>query len=253
MRLFCGFVRHPTRYESARTEQGHIEAKPVAEEDQRNSIPRLREDVQAVMQAIADRKKTSIVLEEKAGFRLDFSYADLRGMEIWGWDADLSRAQFQGANLSGASIASITGPKLSRALFEGANLSGAYLVGADLYLAELEEAILPNANLGRAHLISTKLMGADLTCTNLASADLSGAHLGGPNIPPGDIVMIAFGPESAGANLSGAYLGEVKNLTQKQLDEARADPKKPPLLDGALDAETGLPLVWRGKPLDDEA
>ena len=66
MRLFCGFVRHPTRYESAKTEQDHIEAKAVTEEDQRDSTPRLREDVQAVMQAIADRKKTSIALEEKA-------------------------------------------------------------------------------------------------------------------------------------------------------------------------------------------
>ncbi len=38
---------------------------------------------------------------------------------------------------------------------------------------------------------------------------------------------------------------------QERLDQARADPDKPPKLDNALDAQTGDPLEWRGKPLDD--
>lgn len=44
----------------------------------------------------------------------------------------------------------------------------------------------------------------------------------------------------------------VTGLTQEELNEARADPTRPPNLDGVLDAETGEPLVWRGAPLDGE-
>ena len=40
-------------------------------------------------------------------------------------------------------------------------------------------------------------------------------------------------------------------LTQAQLDTACANPKTPPMLEGLMDAETGEPLVWRGKPLGD--
>ena len=83
---------------------------------------------------------------------------------------------------------------------------------------------------------------------------MSGAWLGGANLS--DAILWS-------TNLSGALLvqepdnengeGEYKvvtGLTQRQLDWAIADPGKPPNLNRVLDAETGEPLVWRGKPVN---
>ena len=223
MRLFCAFVRHPPK---------EVDRKSAADakRDLSEETPSLREDVQAVMQAIAVRKETSIALEREAEFELDFSYADLRGMEIWSWGTDLSGTQFKRANLSDVD-----------------------LVGADMSRTVLEDAILPNANLGRANLASANLAGVDISRANLVAANLCGAYFGGQHFPRGHDGAILIRPASMGAILSRAYLEEVRNLTQVQLDGARADPKKPPKLEGTVDAETGLPLVWRGKPLDDEA
>ncbi len=242
MRLFCAFVRHPPK-EVYRKSTANAKGDPSEE------TLSLREDVQAVMQAIAVRKETSVALEREAEFELDFSYADLRGMEIWSWGTDLSGAQFKRANLSGAFIADAN---LSRAELESANMSDVHLVGADMSRTVLEDAILPNANLGRANLASANLAGVDMSCANLAAVNLCGAYFGGQHFPRGHDGAILIRPASMGANLSGAYLGEVKNLTQMQLDGARADPKKPPKLEGTVDAETGEPLVWRGEALIDE-
>ena len=223
MQLFCAFVRHPTKDNAG-------ESAPDLKGETPDETSSLREDVQAVMQAIANRKKTSIALEQEADFRLDFSSADLRDMDIWSWGTDLSGSHFQGANLSDV-----------------------HLVGANLFRAEFEGAILSNANLGKAILTSTNLVEANLSCANLAAADLCGAYLGGQDLPPGYIGAILIRSDSVGAKLSGAYLGMVKNLTQLQLDGACAALDNPPVLDGAVDAETGMPLVWRGRPLDDKA
>ena len=171
MRLFCSFVRHPIKDEGTKARSGTEDA------------PRVREDVQAVMAAIASRRMRQLDLEQDANYELDLRDADLSGM--WLVDANLSDARLWDVNLCGA-IAS------------RANLSGAALWGA-----------------------------------NLSSADLDDANLSGAEFSAGDGESPATG------------------LTQAQLDEARADPDNPPKLDGVVDAETGKPLVWRGKPLDE--
>ena len=74
------------------------------------------------------------------------------------------------------------------------------------------------------------LIGADLTCARLIGANLTGALL-------------------FNTNLTGAILSKAKGLTQGQLDLARADPTHPPTLDEVYDAETGVSLEWRGRPL----
>ena len=109
------------------------------------------------------------------------------------------------------------------------DLAHADLAGMISRRADLSGASLTGANLSGAWLID-----ANLSCAYLMHANLSGAGL-------------------IGTNLSGTYLHGMKNLTQLQLDEARADSKNPPKLEGTVDAVTGMPLVWRGKPLDDEA
>ena len=71
-------------------------------------------------------------------------------------------------------------------------------------------------------------MRANLTGAYLLSVNLTGAYLGS-------------------ANLTGAEISICKGLTQKQIDLGTADAANPPDLGGAADAETGKPLVWRGK------
>ena len=123
-------------------------------------------------------------------------------------------------NLKGANLA---GAELWSTNFSSANFVGSNLSGAILWNANLSGAVLWEANLAHATLQQT-----NLTRARLKDSDLSGAKL----------------------SLDGEH--QAIGLTQDRLDQARADPNTPPQLDGVVDAETGKPLVWRGKPLDDE-
>ena len=104
------------------------------------------------------------------------------------------------------------------------------------------------------------LHGADLRGVNLIAQDLSGA-------PPKDIKGVpSFDyPDSAiigwwytnlkgtnlryaklhHTNLTSVDLSSASGLTQADLDNAYADPKVPPILNFARDAETNKQLVWR--------
>ena len=114
------------------------------------------------------------------------------------------------------------------------NLTGANLTDADLVVANLTGTNLTDANLTNADLLL-----ADLTHTILVRANLTGADLTDANLTGAFLNL---------TNLTGANLSKAKGLTQKQLDQACADPDNPPKLDGLRDAETDLPLEWRGKP-----
>ena len=83
MQLFCAFVRNPTMA--------------------RKSNDPLGEDIQAVMEAIGDRSKEDIELENKEGFKLDISFANLKRLRLK--NVNLSGANLQGANLSEAFLA----------------------------------------------------------------------------------------------------------------------------------------------------
>ena len=77
------------------------------------------------------------------------------------------------------------------------------------------------------------LTSAELSNADLMWADLSHAHLGEANL--------------ANSNLTGANLKNCQGLTQEQIDLASADDQNPPKLKGAVDSETGKPLIWRGE------
>jgi Pentapeptide repeats (8 copies) len=94
-------------------------------------------------------------------------------------EADLSKAQLVGVNLSSAD------------LFR-ANLTMAHLTMASLISADLNEA-----NLTGAHLSEASLLWADLFEANLSGADLSNADLAGANLTRADVSK---------ANLSGGHL-----------------------------------------------
>ena len=217
MWLFCAFARKPPGSEKRMVYQ-YAENEPTR---------RLREDVQAIVSAIGGRSKAGIGLEEaEENFQLDLRDAD-----------------FHGASLNGASL-------------KGANLSGAVLIRAELGRSDLREADLSKSDLGFANfnlaiLMDAKLSGADMLGANLSRiviqhtdfslADLQGVNLSG-----------TFFIQNVHIGLSERNVSEsfATWLTQAQLDQARSDPNNPPKLNGVLDAETGEPLIWRGKPID---
>src|SRR5262249_15477149 len=82
---------------------------------------------------------------------------------------DLSGANFNGANLSGAD--------LRGADFNGANLSRADLRGTDLIRADLSAANLSGADISETHLRQSDLSAADYSGANLTEANLSFAKL----------------------------------------------------------------------------
>ena len=125
---------------------------------------------------------------------------------------------------------------------------GAFLLGADLTESLLDLAQLDRSSLSNARLIGAQLWGASLRGAELMEARLSGADLTNASLSDADLST-----RRATFSAEGLFQGAVKGLTQWRLDEARADPENPPKLDGVVDAETGQPLVWRGKPLEDRA
>ena len=68
MRLFCAFVRLPTKDQSL--ESGQMEIEP-------GTLLGIRPDVEAAMKAIGSRGKSRIALEQKDNFRLDLRGAKL--------------------------------------------------------------------------------------------------------------------------------------------------------------------------------
>ena len=213
MQLFCAFVRNPPEIKEGQD-------KRDAEDEPFHRPLLLREDVQDVMTAIGGRSKEGLDCEEETN---NFWLAL--------YDADLGGVTLVDANLSGV------------------NLSAAFLIHANLFKVDLSGAHLVGANLSRmnaeqADFSSTKLAHANLSHAYLSRTDLSDAH-----IDNADLTDAAL----PGTNLSGAIFAFVtRTLTQPQLDMAKADPDNPPKLNGAVDAETGEPLVWHGKPFGDD-
>lgn len=118
------------------------------------------------------------------------------------------------------------------------------LMRSDLTCSKFWWANLSNAFLLSAILADASILECDLTDAMLLGADLTGASLCG---------SILAGVDLRSANLPGVEFSDdgdfpVTGLTQKQLDEAKANPYDPPKLKGVLDSETDKPLVWRGIP-----
>ena len=215
MRLFCSFARNPPGSEKRMVYQ-YAENEPTR---------RLREDVQAVMNAIGARSEVGLGLEKAAeDFQLDLRDADLHG------------ASLRRANLAGAVLIRV---ELGRTDLREADLSG-----SKLGFANLDLTILVGAKLSGADLLGTNLSRTFIQHTDFSFADFQGANLSDALFAQDVHVTLSE------RDVSESYLAW---LTQSQLDQARADPKEPPKLKGVLDAETGEPLVWRGRPLDEGA
>ncbi len=268
MRLFCAFVRYPTRDPSL---------KPEREGNQKGDLLGIRQDVEAVIQAIGSRPKSRIALERNASFRLDLRGADLHGAQLL--DADFSNAMLHHSNLSGVNFANtdltdsfLSYSDLSQAQFHDVNftrarlwfadLSGAMLQDADLPGVDFSNARLHGTNLGRANLSGANFQyatatkawfeSANLSRATFLRADLSGARLMKAGLTDADFLDANLNEANiSGANLSGVRFSNggiqpAKGLTQAQLDEAQQDSNDPPKLTKVLDAGSGRQLVWSG-------
>jgi hypothetical protein len=155
----------------------------------------------------------------------------------------------------GAGLQALT-PSVEALAKEKVSMAGINLSGANLVVADLSGAILPGADLSGTNLYRANLSGADLSDANLYRANLSGADLSDANLKGADLRSADLsGADLSGllllrtAGLFGADLVAVtmiaRRLEQSQLDEACADPERPPrnLPDG---------LVWRVKPCPKE-
>lgn len=238
MELLCAFVRHPTSDGSTSNLQSKAAIDVQAEETQINPPASLREDLQAVMTKIGSRDERRIRLEREGGFLLNLRHVDLSG------------ASLQGANLS---YADLTRAKLSRVDFCNANLSHATLKYTDLswHPKSPEDTDFAIAS---ALLEEQEPHGTVLFETDLSETDLSGANFSNVVMPYANLTGAQlFGATLSNADLSQAFFSQngenpAMGITQVDLDEACADANGGPSLDGATDAKTGKPLVWRGKP-----
>lgn len=125
-----------------------------------------------------------------------------------------------------------------RLYLRGAKMSGLQLQDGDLSRAWLTRSSLCGAILPRVDLSGARLVETDLSEAKLWGADLSAASMQGTNLSGADLCGVDA--------RSAAVKVPVQGLTQAQLNVARADPGNPPRLDGVVDAQTGIPLVWLG-------
>ena len=169
----------------------------------------------------------------------NLSRANFRGADLT--NADLTRANLSGTNFRGADL---TNADLTRANLTGAvlprDLSNVTLVAANLSSLNLKAIDLPG-DLSGTDLRGAKLSGADLHSADLRGADLSGAdmtdtYLTGAYLHKADLSVadltgaILLGDQDYMARIGlpirgkpGADLSEAKHLTQKQLDSAHGD------------------------------
>ena len=261
MKLFCAFVSHAA--EVSNFQSLDSETNPT--------VPST--DVQAVMDAIGTRGESGLKLEKLEKYRLDLRRVKLRRASLG--SANLSDARLGWACLKKAALreANLSNAILNQADLTGATLGGAKLIGASLRRAILQSAVfwtlpgplrfityydaLRQGKVLTADLSAAKFEYSDMSDASLQGSDLSGAYfteaiLTGANFTGANL----SGATLVGAKLSGVIFSEngkipVTGLTQDQLDQACADPNDPPKLSGVVDAVTGKPLSWRGKPLND--
>lgn len=217
MRRFCAFLRNPISDGSGREEVHEVGEPP-------HEAPRIREDVQAVLEAIGSRCEEQIDIEGKARFQFKMR------------DSDMRNAELSGANLTSAPWSDLRGISKMEVIEFGNNVD---FSGVKLCSAKLDLADMPNVNFEGAC-----LCGAWLGHTNLTGANLAGANLH---------EALTFGPILTGARFSYEGMLPAKGIRQSDLDSCYADPMNPPDLSRVRDVETNKLLRWSGKPIDSAA
>ena len=174
------------------------------------AVATIREDVAEIVQILRSRTELQKEIERRCGYFIDLHEANLRCQYFT--KADLIGANFAGADLSGA-------------FFVDADLSNAQLFGAKFHNPT-------NVAIEMATIPIDEQFSEDETRGVLFRRALAAIFFGDANL--------------SGTDFSGAGACPVEGLLQEHLDQAYANPKNPPKLEGVLDAKTGEQLVWRG-------
>lgn len=166
MEILCAYIR-----ENARAQ---VAAEVSFDEDDRlvGHARTLRDDLLTAFDIIDRRAHALKQIENDNAFRLNFKYADFRGLNLSHRNlnnAELHSAQIQGAILG---MAEMQGADLRVVEMQGAYLSGAQMQGADLYRAEMQDA-----NLFRAEMQGADLFHAEMKGAYLGGAEMQGAYL----------------------------------------------------------------------------
>ena len=235
--LLAAFARLPTTDE-------RTEGENDATENAGSRGPQPRQDVQAAVKVLGQRTSEQVALDLK---ETDEPHApNLRSLEFVGgdmsfyklpcvdlWDANLRSASLGYADLSESWLAHAT---LAHADLEGVNLSKAVVGHADLHNAIFSDADLSGTSFDGSDLAEAIFAGADLTDATFNQSDLTGTDFGG----------------NASSDLANSEVvsRHARNLQQTQIDQACADPTRPPRVAGIIDVVTGLPLEWRSPRCD---
>ena len=121
--------------------------------------------------------------------------------------------------------------------FSGADLRHVNFLDAGFYHWDPRSGKFSPANMENAH-----LYGANLSRASMTAANFKGAYFSHANFKGATLIHTV---------LAGADLKDCKGLTQEQINMAAVSPDNPPELEGVLDAETGKPIVWRGKAAEE--
>ncbi len=218
--------------------------------------PPIREDVQAALdiigqfnrvwqkqgKEIVSYRRINLSRTSLLGYYIggiNFSYAILEDVDLSGADLSgaglrgncFSNAILVGSNLSGLDLsfgnlsnADLCGANLSGAGFFvtqmiDADLSGADLSGIKAHDINLSGAVLDDAVLSGAELIHVDLSESHLKNANLSNADLSSSDFYNAYMSDADLSDAIL----TDADFSRAYLATAKNLTQKQINQAKGD------------------------------
>lgn len=238
MEILCAYIRENARAQVAA--EVTLDDKGVPTSDKAIT---LRDDLLTAFDIIDRRDDTRRAIEDGT-FRLNFDYADFRGLNLSTrrleratlknarlQGADLSRAEMRGANLR---LAEMNGADLRLAEMQGASLSGAKTQGADLRWTKMQEANLRLAEMQGASLRGAKMQGADLHEAKMQRTDLRGTEMQGAKIlrvqMQGADLRLAKMQEAnlslakmQGADLGGADMDQHTTLTAANFQGAAAN------------------------------
>ena len=219
--------------------------------------PATRTDVQAAVTAIGEMRRVDAIQNKREPVWLDLHDAQLCGVDLS--YMPLRRVNLQHANLMFANLTSgdLTGAQLQwancrQALLERADLSGAEMSDADFSGVRARKCKFRGATMP-AILIEADLEEADLTEAIFPNTNLTGAKLRGANLTGAELRGRIYWIDRAGKHEAEE---NAVRITQGQLNEAVADPERPPTLSVRPlgDVEPRRRLVWRGKsPSEDSS
>ena len=213
--------------------------------------PATRQDVQAAINMIAKLERLPHIRDDAWLLSLlDLSGAQLCGVNLN--ELSLNRAHLENANLMFTCLEGkdLTGAQLQyancrQARFERADLSGAEMSDADFSGVRARNCTFRGATMP-AKMVDAVLEKADLTDSIFPNTDLTGADLSDANLTGADLRGRFYWIDRAGKH--GTEHRDVR-ITQAQLDEAVADPDRPPNLSlhPVGNTEPRKRLVWQGK------